>query len=200
MRGGFCVIEIHAAHGYLLHSFLSPLSNQRTDQYGGSLQHRMRLVVEIARDVRGVMSDDRLLFVRISATDWVEGGWDIEQSIELARHLKQEGVDLIDCSSGALVPVAKIPVRKGYQVEFAARIKREAHIRTGAVGLITEPQYANGIIAAHDADLILVGRELLRQPYWGHTAHMELNQEPPWPLSYGYAVRRRATPIVHKSE
>ncbi|MCC7422377.1 MAG: NADH:flavin oxidoreductase/NADH oxidase [Planctomycetaceae bacterium] len=191
VRSGFRVIEIHAAHGYLLHSFLSPLSNHRIDRYGGNLENRMRLLLEVAEAVRRVLSDGTPLFVRISATDWVEGGWNIEQSVVLARELKARGVDLIDCSSGALVPVAKIPVEKHYQVPFAARIRRDAHLRTAAVGLITSPLEANEIIARCDADLVLIGRELLRDPYWAHRASHELESDPRWPTQYGYAVRRR---------
>jgi 2,4-dienoyl-CoA reductase (NADPH2) len=194
VAAGFKVIEIHAAHGYLLHSFLSPLSNRRTDGYGGSLENRMRLVLEVAQAVRGAMPDELPLFTRISATDWVEGGWDLDQSVVLARELKAHGVDLIDCSSGALVPVAKIPVGKNYQVPFAARIKRETHVRTAAVGLITEPLQANEIVTRCDADLVLIGRELLRHPYWAFDAYAALNADPPWPVSYGYAVRRRVKP------
>src|SRR5690606_24913433 len=131
------------------------------------------------------------LFVRISATDWVEGGWDIEQSIELARQLKTIGVDLIDTSSGGMVPMARIPVAKGYQVPLARRIRDEAGIRTGAVGLITDASYANEIITGGDADLVLLGRELLREPYWAIKAEQELGAEPSWPIPYGYAVKRR---------
>ena len=160
------MIEIHAAHGYLLHEFLSPLSNQRTDQYGGSLENRMRLTLQVAESLRQLMPAEIPLFVRISATDWVDGGWDIEQSVILARRLKQLGVDLIDVSSGALVPTARIPVGKGYQVPLARQIRDEAEIKTGAVGLITEPQQANEIVTGGDADMVFVGRELLREPYW----------------------------------
>lgn len=191
VRCGFRVIEIHAAHGYLLHSFLSPLSNQRTDRYGGSLENRMRLLLEVAEGTRRILPESFPLFVRISATDWVDGGWDIEQSVVLARELKSRGVDLIDCSSGALVPVAKIPVEKHYQVPFAARIRRDTQIRTAAVGLITAPLEANEIIARCDADLVLIGRELLRDPYWAQRASHELESDPRWPTPYGYAVRRR---------
>jgi 2,4-dienoyl-CoA reductase (NADPH2) len=194
LAAGYKVIELHAAHGYLLHSFLSPLSNHRTDGYGGSLENRMRLVLEVAEKLRETIPDSLPLFVRISATDWVEGGWDITQSVELAKNLKHRGVDLIDCSSGALVPVAKIPVGKGYQVPFASQIKRDAAIRTAAVGLITETAQANEIIAHCDADLVLLGREMLRNPYWAQQAHCELNDEPEWPLQYGYAVRKRVHP------
>jgi 2,4-dienoyl-CoA reductase-like NADH-dependent reductase (Old Yellow Enzyme family) len=192
VRAGFQVIEVHAAHGYLLHEFLSPLSNHRGDQYGGSLQNRTRLVQEVCQRVRAVIGESRSLWVRISATDWADGGWDIEQSVELAKVLRGQGVDLIDCSSGALVPTAKIPIGKGYQVPFAARIKRDAGIRTGAVGLITEPEQANEIIVRCDADIVLIGREMLRDAYWAQRAYAALNQEPRWPLPYGYAVRRRA--------
>lgn len=192
LEAGFEVIEIHAAHGYLLHEFLSPLSNHRTDSFGGSLENRMRLVLRVAERLRGIMPDELPLFVRISATDWVEGGWDIEQSIALSRHLKSLGVDLIDVSSGALVPKAQIPVSRGYQVPFARRIKDEAGLMTGAVGLITEPGHANEIITAGDADLAFIGRELLREPYWAIKAQHDLDGEPSWPIPYGYAVKRRA--------
>jgi 2,4-dienoyl-CoA reductase-like NADH-dependent reductase (Old Yellow Enzyme family) len=192
LTAGFRVIEIHAAHGYLLHEFLSPLSNQRTDSYGGSLDNRMRLTLRVAEQLRQLMPNELPLFVRISATDWAEGGWDIEQSVILARHLKDLGVDLIDVSSGALIPKAHIPVGKGYQVPLARQIRNEAAIRTGAVGLITEPGYANEIITGGDADLVFVGRELLREPYWALKTQHQLDGEPAWPIPYGYAVRRRA--------
>lgn len=192
IRAGFRVLEIHAAHGYLLHEFLSPLSNTRTDAYGGSLENRMRLVVQVAERLRRRMPDSMPLFVRISATDWVEGGWDIEQSVELSRVLKSRGVDLMDVSSGALVPRANIPVAKGYQVPFARRIREETGILTGAVGLITEATQANEIITGGDADLVLLGRELLREPYWALKASHALDAEPDWPLPYGYAVKRRS--------
>jgi 2,4-dienoyl-CoA reductase-like NADH-dependent reductase (Old Yellow Enzyme family) len=192
LRAGFRVIEIHAAHGYLLHEFLSPLSNKRTDEFGGSLDNRMRVVLELAQRLRRIVPQDQPLFVRISATDWADGGWDIEQSIELAKRLKSIGVDLIDVSSGALVPKARIPVAKGFQVPFARRIRDEAKIMTGAVGLITESQYANEIITGGDADLVFIAREMLREPYWALKAQQELGQEPSWPIPYGYAVKRRA--------
>lgn len=188
---GFEVIELHAAHGYLLHEFLSPLSNHRTDQYGGSLENRIRLVLEVATAMRQTLDDQTPLFVRISATDWVEGGWDLEQSIVLSRELKTRGVDLIDTSSGALVPHAKIPVGKNYQVPLSAAIREQAGILTGAVGLITEPAQANEIITSGEADLVLLGREMLREPYWALKAQQSLNQEPSWPTQYGYAVVRR---------
>lgn len=189
---GFRVIELHAAHGYLLHEFLSPLSNQRTDQFGGNLENRMRLPLQVIERLRQVIPENLPLFVRISATDWVEGGWDIEQSVVFSRRAKELGVDLIDVSSGALVPKARIPVAKGYQVPLARRIRDEAEIRTGAVGLITEPPHANEIVTGGDADLVFIGRELLRDPYWALKAQHELGEEPTWATPYGYAVKRRA--------
>src|SRR5262245_59095927 len=192
VAAGFRVIEIHSAHGYLLHEFLSPLSNQRTDQYGGTLENRMRLLLQVAKRLRRHISADLPLFVRISATDWADGGWDIDQSITLARHLRDLGVDLIDVSSGALVPKARIPVAKGFQVPFARKIRDEACIMTGAVGLITEPRHASEIVTGGDADLVFIARELLREPYWALKAQQELGVEPSWPTPYGYAVRRRA--------
>jgi 2,4-dienoyl-CoA reductase-like NADH-dependent reductase (Old Yellow Enzyme family) len=192
LTAGFRVIEMHAAHGYLLHEFLSPLSNHRTDQYGGSLENRMRLPLCVAERLRRLVPQDLPLFVRISATDWAEGGWDIDQSVNLARRLKELGVDLIDVSSGALVPKARIPVGKGFQVPLARKIRDEAGIMTGAVGLITEARQANEIVTGGDADLVFIGRELLREPYWALKAEHELGAEPTWPTPYGYAVKRRA--------
>ncbi len=192
LAAGFRVIEIHAAHGYLLHEFLSPLANHRTDQYGGSLENRMRLVLRVARSLRSIVPSELPLFVRISGTDWVDGGWDIDQSVELAKRLCELGVDLIDVSSGAIVPKARIPVGRGYQVPLARRIRDEVGIRTGAVGLITEPQHADEIITGGDADLVFIGRELLREPYWALKAQHDLDQEPTWPIPYGYAVKRRS--------
>jgi 2,4-dienoyl-CoA reductase (NADPH2) len=191
VRAGFQVIELHSAHGYLLHEFLSPLTNHRTDQYGGSLENRMRLVLETAAALRAEMPVELPFFVRISATDWMDGGWDLQQSVALARSLKSLGVDLIDCSSGALVPGARIPVGKNYQVPFADTLRREADILTGAVGLITEPHEANEIITSGSADLVFLAREMLREPYWAIKAQKALNQEPTWPTPYGYAVKRR---------
>jgi 2,4-dienoyl-CoA reductase (NADPH2) len=191
IKAGFEVIEIHAAHGYLLHEFLSPLSNKRTDRYGGSLENRMRLVLEVATEIRRIVSEDMPLLVRISATDWVEGGWDLEQSIVLAKELKSLGVDLIDTSSGALVPYAKIPLEKNYQVPLSAAIRAKAEIMTGAVGLITEATQANEIITSGAADLAFLAREMLREPYWAIKAQQSLNQDPSWPTQYGYAVARR---------
>lgn len=189
---GFQIIEIHAAHGYLLHEFLSPLSNKREDRYGGSLENRTRLVVEIATALRQVIPEDMPLFVRISATDWAEGGWDLEQSIALARMLKDAGVDVIDASSGALVPYARIPVEKNYQVPFSSAIRSQAEMMTSAVGLITEAHQANEIITSGAADLVMLGREMLREPYWALKTQHVLDEEPAWPTQYGYAVVRRA--------
>jgi 2,4-dienoyl-CoA reductase-like NADH-dependent reductase (Old Yellow Enzyme family) len=185
-EAGFDVIEIHSAHGYLLHEFLSPLSNQRTDEYGGSFENRIRLLIEIVRAVR----TETPLFVRISATDWAEGGWDADQSVALAKILKTEGVDLIDCSSGGLVPNAKIPVAPGFQVPFAERIRKEAGIATGAVGLITEPKQADEIIRNEQADMVLLAREFLRDPYWPLHAAEALKRPISWPVQY-----ERAAPI-----
>jgi 2,4-dienoyl-CoA reductase-like NADH-dependent reductase (Old Yellow Enzyme family) len=192
LAAGFKLIEVHDAHGYLLHEFLSPLSNRRTDQYGGSLENRMRLPLRVCERVRALVPNDLPVFVRISATDWVEGGWDIEQSVVFAKRLRDLGIDLIDCSSGALTPTARITVGKGFQVPFARQIRQEARIMTGAVGLITEAAYANEIITSGDADLVFIARELLREPYWGLKAQSELGAEPNWPLQYGYALKRRA--------
>jgi 2,4-dienoyl-CoA reductase-like NADH-dependent reductase (Old Yellow Enzyme family) len=192
LAAGFKVIELHAAHGYLVHEFLSPLSNRRTDQYGGSLENRMRLALRISERIRALVPAELPVFVRISATDWVEGGWDGEQSVALAKRLGDLGIDLIDVSSGALTPKARIPVGKGYQVPLARQIRCEAKIMTGAVGLITEAQYANEIITGGDADLVFIARELLREPYWALKAQAELGAEPSWPIPYGYAVKRRA--------
>jgi 2,4-dienoyl-CoA reductase-like NADH-dependent reductase (Old Yellow Enzyme family) len=184
VTAGFEVVEIHAAHGYLLHEFLSPLSNVRTDAYGGSFDNRIRLLCEVAQAVRGSWPSNLPLFVRISATDWADGGWDIEQSIELSRRLAPLGVDLVDCSSGGLVPGVRIPVAPGYQVGFAARVRREAGVASGAVGLITEPGQANGIIASGQADIVLLARQLLRDPYWPLRAARELGATPAWPAQY----------------
>ncbi|WP_437206163.1 NADH:flavin oxidoreductase/NADH oxidase [Planctomicrobium sp. SH664] len=193
LAAGFQVIEIHAAHGYLFHEFLSPLSNHRTDEYGGSLENRMRLLLRTAASLRQIVPQNLPLLVRISATDWVEGGWDLEQSVVLAQQLKQLGVDLIDVSSGGTVARAQIPVGKGYQIPLANRIRHEAGIATGAVGLITEIAEANDVITGGHADLVLLGRELLREPYWALKAEQALGGDPDWPISYGYAVKRRPT-------
>ena len=183
-EAGFRVIELHAAHGYLLHEFLSPLSNRRDDQHGGLLANRARLLREVVAAVRTQWPASFPLFVRVSATDWTEGGWDIDECVELARWLKQDGVDLIDCSSGGNVPRATIPVGPGYQVPFAARIRREAGIATGAVGLITDARQAEGILDRGEADLILMARESLRDPYFPRRAAAELGVRIPVPEQY----------------
>ncbi|MDB5308743.1 MAG: namA [Gemmataceae bacterium] len=184
---GFDLIEIHAAHGYLLHSFLSPLSNRRDDRYGGSLENRMRLVLEVVGAVRDVVSRTMPLSVRISATDWAEGGWDIGQSVVLARELARREVDLIDCSSGGLLPGVRIPLKPGYQVAFAEQIRREAGIATAAVGLITDPGQADAIIREGRADVVLLARASLRYPYWPLHAARALGQDIAWPPQYARA-------------
>jgi 2,4-dienoyl-CoA reductase-like NADH-dependent reductase (Old Yellow Enzyme family) len=183
-EAGIRVVEIHAAHGYLIHEFLSPLSNQRDDEYGGSFDNRTRLLREVTAAVREVWPARAPLFVRISATDWVEGGWDIEQSVELARVLKTLGVDLIDASSGGNAAHAKIPLGPGYQTPFAERIRRDANILTGAVGMITSPTQAQHIVTTGQADAVIMARELLRDPYWPLRAARELNQTIAWPVQY----------------
>lgn len=183
-EAGFKVIEIHMAHGYLLHEFLSPLSNQRTDAYGGSLKNRMRFPLMIAQTVRGSWPSELPVFVRISCTDWADGGWDLNQSLEFGNRLKEIGVDLIDCSSGGLVPWAKIPVGPGYQVPFAAEIRSKVGISTGAVGLITHPLQAEQILVNGQADAVIMGRELLRNPYWPLHAAKILNVDLKWPVQY----------------
>jgi len=192
LAAGFDVIELHAAHGYLIHEFLSPLVNTRTDRYGGSYDNRLRLCVEIAQAVRDVWPDRLPVFVRLSSTDWKDGGWDIDQCVELARRLHTLGVDLIDCSSGGAVPDAIIPLAPGYQVAFAERIRREARIATGAVGLITESGQADAIIREERADCVLLARGLLRDPYWPLRAARELGQQVPWPAQYLRAAPRDA--------
>jgi 2,4-dienoyl-CoA reductase-like NADH-dependent reductase (Old Yellow Enzyme family) len=189
LAAGFEVVELHFAHGYLVHSFLSPLSNHRQDAYGGGFDGRVRLALEIAAAVRRVWPERLPLFVRVSATDWVEGGWDLPQTVELSRRLKALGVDLIDCSSGALVPYAKIPAAPGYQVPFAGAVRREAGIATGAVGMITEPRQAEEIVASGKADAVLLAREFLRDPYWPLHAAAALGEEGPWPKQYKRAKR-----------
>jgi 2,4-dienoyl-CoA reductase-like NADH-dependent reductase (Old Yellow Enzyme family) len=189
---GVRVVEIHAAHGYLIHEFLSPLSNQRDDEYGGSFENRTRMLRDIVQAVRRAWPHGAPLFVRISATDWVEGGWDVEQSIALVRDLTQLGVDLVDCSSGGSVPHATIPVGAGYQTPFAQRIRAEAEILTGAVGMITSPAQAEHIINTGQADAVLMAREFLRQPYWPLHAAPELRQSVSWPVQYLRAGPRDA--------
>ncbi|MEO8681383.1 MAG: oxidoreductase, partial [Vicinamibacterales bacterium] len=183
-EAGFRVIEIHAAHGYLLHEFLSPLSNQRSDEYGGSFANRTRLLLETVTAVRAAWPDELPLLVRISATDWTEGGWDLPQSIELARLLKPLGVDLVDCSSGGNVATARIPVGAGYQTSFAEQIRREANVLTGAVGMITTAVQAEHIVFTGQADAVFMAREMLRDPYFPLRAARELGQEITWPSQY----------------
>jgi 2,4-dienoyl-CoA reductase-like NADH-dependent reductase (Old Yellow Enzyme family) len=184
LAAGFDVVEIHAAHGYLINQFLSPLINARTDRYGGPFEHRVRLLIEIVESVRSVWPERLPLFVRISATDWIPGGWEIEQSVELARLLRERGVDLVDCSSGGALPGAQIPIAPGYQVPFAERIRREAGIATGAVGLITTGSQAEAIVQNGQADCVFLARELLRDPYWPLHAAIELGQPVAWPRQY----------------
>ncbi len=189
---GFRVIEIHAAHGYLAHEFLSPLSNHRGDAYGGTFDNRTRFLREVVGAMRNALPDHCPLLVRISATDWTEGGWDIEQSVELARRLKTLGVDAIDCSSGGNVETAKIPLGPGYQVPFSQRIRREAGISTAAVGMILEPAQADQIIRNGEADIVLLARELLRDPYWPLRAARDLGEPMSWPAQYLRAAPRDA--------
>jgi len=192
-EAGFDFVEIHAAHGYLLHQFLSPLSNQRTDSYGGSFANRTRLVLQVVDAVRAVWPAHLPLLVRISATDWREGGWNPDESVELSRLFREHGVDLVDVSTGALVPHAQIPVGPHFQVEFARRIRREAGIPTAAVGLITDPARANAIVQDGDADLVLLGRELLRNPFWPEEAAEALKEPASWPVHYIRAAPKGAT-------
>ncbi|OFW21479.1 MAG: oxidoreductase [Acidobacteria bacterium RIFCSPLOWO2_02_FULL_65_29] len=184
LEAGFDVIEVHAAHGYLIHEFLSPLSNRRTDAYGGSFDNRMRLCLEVVDAVRGVWPDYQPVFVRISCTDWTPGGWDIDEAVELCRRLKDRGVDLVDCSSGGNVAAATVPIGPGYQVPFAERIRREAGVLTGAVGMITTAAQADAIVTSGRADCVLLARELLRDPYWPLRAARELGRLAPWPAQY----------------
>jgi 2,4-dienoyl-CoA reductase-like NADH-dependent reductase (Old Yellow Enzyme family) len=184
LEAGFELVEIHGAHGYLIHQFLSPLVNTRTDHYGGSFENRTRILCEIIEAVRKVWPERLPLWLRISASDWTEGGWTIEDSIALARQVKPLGVDLIDSSSGGIVPKANIPLGPGYQTPFAERIRREAGILTGAVGMITAPEQAQHIIATGQADIVLLARELLRDPYWPLRAAHVLKQQIAWPKQY----------------
>jgi 2,4-dienoyl-CoA reductase-like NADH-dependent reductase (Old Yellow Enzyme family) len=187
LRAGFQVIEIHAAHGYLLHEFLSPLSNTRTDAYGGDFDRRAKLPLAVVAAVREVVPKELPLFVRISATDWVEGGWDLQQSVRFAQQLKAAGVDLVDCSSGGLASNQQVQVAPGYQVPFAETIRREVGVATGAVGLITEPAQAEAIVASGQADAVLIARAFLRDPYWVRHAALELGAQSCWPSQYGRA-------------
>lgn len=191
LRAGFKVIEIHAAHGYLLHEFLSPLSNQRKDKYGGTFENRIRLLLEVIANVQQVWPADLPLFVRISATDWTEGGWTGDDSVKLAAALKDKGIDLIDCSTGGNVPRADIPVGPCYQVPFAERIKKETGMATGAVGMITTAQESEDIISSGKADMVMLARELLRDPYFPIHAALELGYDYNWPDQYERAKPRR---------
>jgi 2,4-dienoyl-CoA reductase-like NADH-dependent reductase (Old Yellow Enzyme family) len=193
-QAGFRVVEIHAAHGYLIHEFLSPLSNQREDEYGGSFENRTRLCRDIVAAVRSAWPKELPLFIRISATDWVEGGWTIEESVRLAREVKAMGVDFVDCSSGGNALHAKIPVGPGYQTQFAEQIRREAEIMTGAVGMITSPAQADHIIQTGQADAVIMAREFLRDPYWPLRAARELEQSIAWPVQYLRAAPKGAQP------
>ncbi|AKG21451.1 NADH:flavin oxidoreductase/NADH oxidase [Calothrix sp. 336/3] len=187
VAAGFKVIEIHAAHGYLLHQFLSPLTNQREDEYGGNFENRIRIVTEVVRGVRAVIPEQHTLWVRISATDWAENGWNIEQSIALSDKLKSYGVDLIDCSSGGIIPGVNIPIQPNYQIEFSDRIRYAVNILTGGVGLITSATQADEIIQNGSADVVLIGREFLRNPYWVHLAAKQLGYDKHWPVQYDRA-------------
>lgn len=184
VEAGARIIELHAAHGYLLHEFMSPLSNQRDDRYGGTFENRTRIVREVVEAVRRVLPEGDALFVRISGTDWADGGWNADDSVALAHDLKPLGVDVCDCSSGGLVPYAKIPIGAGYQVPIAERVKRETGMPTAAVGLITAPEQAEQIVRSGQADLIVMARELLRDPYWPLHAAQRLRQEPAVPSQY----------------
>ena len=193
LQAGFDVVEIHGAHGYLIHEFLSPFSNHRQDEYGGSFENRTRIVREVVKAVRDAWPENLPLFLRISSTDWEEGGWDPEQSVELARQAKPMGVDLIDCSSGGNLPSVAIPAGPGFQTPFAERIRREAGMLTGAVGFITSPAQADHIIRSGQADIVLLAREMLRDPYWPLRAARELGYPTTWPVQY-----LRAAPAVSK--
>jgi len=191
IEAGYKVIEIHAAHGYLFHQFFSPLSNHRTDEYGGSFENRIRLLLEVVETIQQVWPAENALFVRISATDWAEGGWSPEESVKLSEILKNKGIDLIDCSSGGNVPYQQIPVFPGYQVQFAEAIKKETGILTGAVGLITDSEQAETILQEGSADVIIMAREFLRDPYFPIHAAEELDEELKWPEQYERAKPRK---------
>jgi 2,4-dienoyl-CoA reductase-like NADH-dependent reductase (Old Yellow Enzyme family) len=194
LKAGFDIVEIHAAHGYLLHQFLSPLANQRVDAYGGSFQNRTRLVLQVVDAVRAEWPSHLPLLVRISATDWAEGGWTVDESVDLARLFREHGVDLVDVSSGGQVPNAQIPAGPGFQVDFASRIRGEASIPTAAVGLITEPAQANAIVAQGQADLVFFARAFLRDPYWPVHAAAALGDSTSWPVQYLRAAPQNSTP------
>jgi 2,4-dienoyl-CoA reductase-like NADH-dependent reductase (Old Yellow Enzyme family) len=190
-RAGFKVIEIHAAHGYLINEFLSPLSNIRTDKYGGSFENRIRLLLEVTAAIRSVWPEALPLFVRISSSDWTENGWTIADSVSLANTLKTKGIDLIDCSSGGIIPGVAIPAGPGYQVPFAEEVRKGTRMLTGAVGIITDPHQAEAILAAGQADLIIIAREFLRDPYFPLRAAHELDAEIKWPVQYERARRSK---------
>ena len=187
VAAGYKLIEIHAAHGYLINQFLSPLANKRTDEYGGSFENRARLLLQVTDTVRSELSNGYPLFVRISASDWAEGGWDIESSVQLANILKTRGVDLIDCSSGGVVKYQQIALSPGYQVGFAEKIKKDTGVLTGAVGLITEAKQAEDILTNGQADMIILARQLLRDPYFPLQAAYELKDDITWPVQYDRA-------------
>ncbi len=191
LLAGFKVLELHAAHGYLIHQFLSPFSNKRTDEYGGSFAKRVRFLMEIIEEVKQVWPADLPLWIRISATDWVEDAWTLDDSIALSKLLKQNGIDLIDCSTGGNVPNVKIPLTPGYQVPFAEAIRRDANIKTGAVGLITTAEQAEKILQEGQADMILLAREMLRDPYFPLHAAQVLGVNVPWPIQYERAKNKR---------
>ncbi len=184
LEAGFDVIELHAAHGYLMHEFLSPLSNRRTDQYGGSFENRIRFLIEVVDAVRAALPPELPLLVRISATDWFEGGWDIDQSVALSKVLKEHRVDLVDVSSGGMTPQQVMTVGPGYQTPFSERIRREAKVATGTVGMITDAAQAEHILRTGQADVVLLARELLRNPYWPVHAATELGDVATWPVQY----------------
>jgi 2,4-dienoyl-CoA reductase-like NADH-dependent reductase (Old Yellow Enzyme family) len=187
LEAGFEVIELHGAHGYLMNTFLSPLSNQRDDEYGGSFENRTRFAREVVQAVRAVWPDRLPLFLRISASDWADGGWTVQDSVALAKMLKPLGVDLIDCSSGGLVPYANIAIGAGYQVPFSTEVRRDAQILSAAVGMITEPMQADQIIRNGEADLVVMAREFLRDPYWALHAAKAVHQDAEWPQQYARA-------------
>lgn len=190
ITAGFNLIELHAAHGYLIHQFLSPLSNKRTDEYGGSFENRIRLLLEIVESVQTVWPKALPLWVRISATDWAEGGWNIDESVKLSAVLKEKGIDLIDVSSGGLVPHVQIPVGPAYQTPFASRIRKETGMPTATVGLITSAQQAENILQNEDADLIVMAREFLRDPYFPMHAAFQLDDDIEWPVQYRRAKKK----------
>ncbi|MDN7139505.1 NADH:flavin oxidoreductase/NADH oxidase [Pseudomonas sp. JQ170] len=199
LQAGFKVVEVHAAHGYLLHQFLSPLSNQRRDEYGSCFENRIRLTLQVTEAVREVWPEELPVFVRLSATDWVEDGWNPDETVKLAKHLRERGVDLIDVSSGGTSVNAEIPTGPGYQTQFAAKVREESGIATGTVGMITDPMQAETILRTAQADIIFLARELLRDPYWPLHADDDLGgNKATWPAQYQRATSR-ANPI-HESD